>query len=84
VATNGTSAPARTQMSPRDRRRFLIGFAALIVLLFAGGMLAFVLDFRHHTICPGGATPLKQNTDLLGQVIYLCPNGKTVTQGVLP
>jgi hypothetical protein len=76
--------PRRTQMSPRDRRRFLIGFAALMVLLFAGGAFAYVVDFRHKTVCPGGKHWVSQSVDELGAVTYVCPNGQTVTQGVVP
>ena len=71
-------------MSPRDRRRFLIGFAALMVLLFAGGVVGWALDFSHQKVCAGGKTPLAQQTDELGQVTYLCPGGVTVTQGLVP
>ncbi len=71
-------------MSPRDRRRFLILFFVSLILLFAGGMVAYVLDFRHQKVCPGGQTPLAQQTDELGQVTYLCPGGVTVTQGLVP
>ena len=78
------AVPQRYEMSPRTRRRFLIGLAIGIVLLFAGGMLAFVLDFRHRTICPGGAPWVARSQDEFGQITYTCPNGKTVTQGVLP
>ena len=59
-------------MSPRDRRRFLIAFVLLIVLLFAGGMLAFVLDFRHRTICPGRRSA-SSRTPTVGQVTYRVP-----------
>jgi hypothetical protein len=71
-------------MSPRDRKRFLIALAVLGVLLFAGGMFAYVFDFRHHTVCPGGKPWLTQSRDDLGAVTYICPGGLTVTQGMLP
>ncbi len=79
-----TPAVRRTQMSPRDRRRFLIAFAAMMALLFAGGMLGWVLDFSHQKVCTGGKIPLQMSTDDLGQVSYLCPGGTTVTQGLVP
>ena len=72
------------QMSARARRRFLIALAAAIFLLFAGGMAAFIFDFRHHTICPGGAQWIKRTDDGIGGVTYVCPGGKTVTQGLTP
>lgn len=71
-------------MSPRDRRRFLLLFALLMVLLFAGGVTGYVLDFRNQKVCVGGKNPLAQSTDELGQVTYLCPGGLTVTQGLVP
>jgi hypothetical protein len=84
VATNGAPVPLRSGMSPRDRRRFLIALTVLLVLLFAGGMLAYVLDFRHRTVCPGGAQWISRTDNGVGLVTYVCPNGKTVTQGILP
>jgi hypothetical protein len=71
-------------MSARDRRRFLVAFAALIVLLFVGGAVAYVVDFRHKTVCPGGEQWVSQSVDELGAVTYVCPDGQTVTQGVVP
>jgi hypothetical protein len=71
-------------MSPRARRRFLLLFFLFLALLFAGGMVAYVLDFRHQKVCVDGKTPLAQQTDELGQVTYLCPGGVTVTQGLVP
>jgi hypothetical protein len=71
-------------MSPRDRRRFLIAFALLMFLLFAGGVAGWVFDFSHQKVCAGGKIPLSQQTDELGQVTYLCPGGVTVTQGLVP
>ena len=71
-------------MSPRDRRRFLILFALLMFLLFAGGLAGWIFDFSHQKVCGGGKTPLAQQTDELGQVTYLCPGGVTVTQGLVP
>jgi hypothetical protein len=82
--TELTPAVRRTQMSPRDRRRFFIAFVALMALLFAGGVLGWVLDFSHQKICVGGKTPLQQSTDELGQVSYLCPGATTVTPGFVP
>jgi hypothetical protein len=71
-------------MSPRDRRRFLILFALLMFLLFAGGLVGWMFDFSHQKVCVGGKIPLAQQTDELGQVTYLCPGGVTVTQGLVP
>ena len=74
----------KTQMSPRDRRRFLLALAALSLVLFAGGMVAYVFEFRHQTVCPGGKQWLYQSRDDLGAVTYICPGGLTVTQGIVP
>jgi hypothetical protein len=82
--TELTEAPPRTQMSPRDRRRVLIGLAALISLLFVGGMVAYLLDFRHHSVCPGGKHWVSKTDYGYGGVTYQCPNGLTVTQSVVP
>ena len=71
-------------MSPRNRRRVMIGLASLVVLLFAGGMLGFLLDFRHHTVCPDGKQWIWKHDNGLGQVTFLCPGGRTVTAGILP
>ena len=76
--------PRQTQMSPRDRRRFLFALAALSVLLFAGGMVAYIFEFRHQAVCPGGRQWLAQSRDDLGAVTYICPGGVTVTQGIVP
>jgi hypothetical protein len=76
IEGNGAAPAPRYAMSARDRRRFFVALAALVVLLFAGGVLAFVLDFRHHTICPGGAHWVSRTIDEFGQITYTCPNGK--------
>jgi hypothetical protein len=74
----------KTQMSARDRRRFLLALAALSLLLFAGGMVAYIFEFRHQAVCPGGKQWLAQSRDDLGAVTYICPGGLTVTQGIIP
>jgi hypothetical protein len=82
--TELTEARPRTQMTPRDRRRVLIGLAALISLLFVGGMVAYLLDFRHHSVCPGGKHWISKTDYGYGGVTYTCPNGLTITQSVVP
>jgi hypothetical protein len=74
----------RTQMSVRDRRRTYLIMAALGVLLFAGGLVAYIVSFRHQQVCPGGKQWLAQSRDDLGAVTYICPGGQTVTQGIVP
>jgi hypothetical protein len=71
-------------MSPRDRRLFLWALAALMVVLFAGGMVAYIFDFRHSQVCPNGKQWLYQSRDDLGAVTYICPGNTTVTQGIVP
>jgi hypothetical protein len=71
-------------MSDRDRRRFVIAILAAMLLLFVGGSVAFLVDFRHHTICPGGAPWLSRTDNGIGTVTYTCPHALTVTEGILP
>jgi hypothetical protein len=82
--SDAAPAPRQYQMSPRARRRFLIGLALTCLALFVAGMLAFLLDFRHRTICPGGAAWIAQSQDEFGQVTYTCPGGKTVQPSIVP
>jgi hypothetical protein len=72
------------QMSDRARRRFMIALFSGMAVLFVLGLVLFLVDFRHHTVCPGGAQWISRYDDGIGKVTYVCPNGKTVTQGVLP
>ena len=71
-------------MSARARWRFLIGLFAAILLMFVGGAVAFLVDFRHHNVCAGGAQWISRTDHGVGGVTYVCPDGKTVTEGLLP
>ena len=71
-------------MSARARRRFLIALAAFVLLTFAGGVAAYLVSFRHHNICAGGAQWISRSDDGIGAVTYTCPDGKTVTEGLTP
>ena len=71
-------------MNARDRRRVLAALAVLSALLFLGGALSYLVDFRHRTVCPGGRPWIARSEDDLGEISYLCPDGQTVTQGMLP
>jgi hypothetical protein len=71
-------------MSARNRRRVSIGLALLVVLLFVGGMVAFLVDFRHDTVCPDGRQWISRTDQGLGRITYDCGNGLTVTQGLVP
>ncbi len=65
-------------MNWRSKRAVLtlIGVVCLVMLL-AGGLAAFLN--RHHTLCPDHRAPRKQRAGLLGQTVYLCHDGRTVT-----
>jgi hypothetical protein len=54
----------------------LIGAACLVV--FVAGMAA-AYNNRHHTICPDRKPPKGQRAGILGQIEYLCHDGRTVT-----
>jgi hypothetical protein len=54
----------------------LIGAACLVV--FIAGMAA-AYNNRHHTICQDGKPPKGQRGGILGQIEYLCHDGRTVT-----
>ncbi len=61
-----------------SKRAVLAVIAAACVVVFVAGMAA-AWNNRHHTICPDGRAPLKQRGGLLGQVVYLCHDGRVVT-----
>jgi hypothetical protein len=82
--TEAIGEPRRTQMSVRDRHRVYVAMAIGAFLLFAGGAFAYVVDFRHQRVCPGGKQWLAQSRDDMGAVTYICPSGTTVTQGMIP
>ncbi len=78
--TDLPSTPVETAMSARTRRRVTFAVLGLVVLLFVGGMVAFLVDFRHQTVCPDGAQWISK-TEQFGRVTFTCPGGQTVTQG---
>ena len=61
-----------------SKRQVLIALGVISVVLFVGGMYA-AWRSRHDTICPNGKPPVAQQDDEMGQVLYLCTNGVTVT-----
>jgi hypothetical protein len=71
-------------MSPRDRRRVLIGLALVIVALFGAGVAYWILAGQHHQICSDGKPPLQQQDQGMGQLVYRCHNGEIVTGSILP
>lgn len=67
-------------MNPRTRRKFILALVSVVVLMFAGGIFAAYLS-RHDTICADRKVPLEERDNgLLGQTVYLCQNGATVTK----
>jgi hypothetical protein len=53
-----------------------IGIVCLGVFVFG---MAAAWHNRHHTLCPDGKPPTAQRGGLLGQTVYRCQDGKTVT-----
>jgi hypothetical protein len=82
--SDAAATPRQTQMSPRARKRFLIGLAVFCVSTFFLGMFLYFVDFRHRSVCPGGAQWISRSSDPLGQVTYTCPGGRVVTQSLVP
>ena len=66
-------------MSPKSRKRFYLGFAAVSVVLFFAGILAAYLQ-RNNAICPDRKPPVAQQDNGLGQINYLCHSGVTVSK----
>lgn len=65
-------------MPRRQRRLLYLGLLAMAIVLFAAGALYGYAN-RHDPICPNGKAPVGQQDDDMGQVMYLCTNGVTVT-----
>ena len=67
-------------MNWKSKRAVLGLIGAVCLVVFAFGMAA-AWHNRHHTICPDGKPPVKQQDYLLGQTRYLCHDGRIVTTG---
>ena len=65
-------------MTQKQKHRVYVGLAALCLGLFLVG-LVFGYRGRHSTICKDGKPPVYQREDAMGQVQFICHNGKTVT-----
>jgi hypothetical protein len=65
-------------LNVRSKRQVLLAIGAVCLAVFAFGMAA-AWHNRHHTLCPDGKPPVAQRGGLLGQTIYRCHDGKTVT-----
>jgi hypothetical protein len=66
-------------VTSQQRRRFLIGLAALVLALFAGGIVIGYVQ-RGDKLCRDGRPPKAQQDYGIGQVKYLCHNGQIVTK----
>jgi hypothetical protein len=71
-------------LNVKNKRQVLLALGLVSLALFGAGMAYFIVAGRHHTTCPGGKTPIAQQDQGMGQVLYLCPSGETVTGSVLP
>ena len=67
-------------MNWHSKKQVLLGIGAVCLVVFVFGMAA-AWHNRHHTICPDGKPPKKQQNYLLGQTRYLCHDGRIVTTG---
>lgn len=65
-------------MNVRSKRQVLLALGAVCLVLFVFGMAA-AWHNRHHTLCRDGKPPVAQEGGLLGQTVYRCHNGQTVT-----
>jgi hypothetical protein len=63
----------------RQKRRFHIGLAALILALFTGGIVTGYVQ-RNDKLCRDGRPPKSQQDFGLGQVKYLCHDGQIVSK----
>ena len=61
-----------------SKRLVLAAIGAVCLAVFIFGMAA-AWHNRHHTLCPDRKPPKAQQDGLLGQTVYLCHDGKTVT-----
>jgi hypothetical protein len=66
-------------VSPEQKRRVYIIMAALIVALFAVGVVSGYMG-RHKALCKDGKPPVRQRDTGLNQVIYQCHNGQVITK----
>jgi hypothetical protein len=62
-----------------QKRLVYMGLAALILALFAGGIIAGYAG-RHTPICKDGKPPKQQHDTGIGQIAYRCHNGQVVVK----
>ena len=65
-------------MNWQSKRSVLLLIAGLCLVMFVAGMAAFWHN-RNHTLCKDRKAPVQQAQGLLGQTVYRCHNGQTVT-----
>jgi len=65
-------------MSVRSKWQVLLVIGLVCLGTFIFGMAA-AWHNRHHTLCRDGKAPVAQEGGLLGQTVYRCHNGQTVT-----
>jgi hypothetical protein len=66
-------------MSRQQKRLIYISLTSLVLVLFAGGVIAGYMG-RHNKLCKDGKPPRQQQDTGIGQVEYLCQNGQIVTK----
>jgi hypothetical protein len=65
-------------MTRTQKRRVYAGLAAICLGLFVAG-LVYGYQGRHTPICADNRPPAYQRDDPMGQVEFICHDGKTVT-----
>ena len=73
-----SDAPFRTGLTAKQRRVVYLALLVFVIFGFAAGLLSGYSG-RHSTICKDGRPPLQQRDSGMGQVEYLCHNGRIVT-----
>ena len=66
-------------MAPKQKRQVYVGLAVACLALFAMG-LVFGYRGRHTPLCKDGRPPVQQQDTGIGQIEYLCHDGKIVTK----
>jgi hypothetical protein len=66
-------------VNKQQKRRVYIGLAALLVALFAVGVVSGYYG-RHTPLCKDGRPPTRQHDTGLNQVVYQCHSGQIVTK----
>jgi hypothetical protein len=65
-------------MRPAQKRIVYMALAATLIVLFLVGMLVGYID-RKNSICRDNRPPVAESDNGLGQVLFRCHNGQTVT-----